>query len=223
MPKLQIPKALAILGISVGLSNHLILSKTPKSLHISDEVNRLIKNPTLPYLPVIRKDIVEIGVEGGSYWEKTFNTWSLKRRKYQELKFNEQLREIHVTLKKLKSTSTLPPSSGVALITGGTRGIGRELSVRLMRSGYDVVVIGRGGEGVDELKEVGEGYGRKVEWVRCDLRYGGFNKWVKSGRGRQCGASGYYKASGASSDALDDLCALGDRERLVGRARGGRS
>ncbi|GMH49339.1 hypothetical protein TL16_g00492 [Triparma laevis f. inornata] len=38
-----------------------------------------------------------------------------------------------------------------------------------MRSGYDVVVVGRGGEGVDELKEVGEGYGRKVEWVRCDL------------------------------------------------------
>lgn len=52
------------------------------------------------------------------------------------------------------------------LITGGTRGIGRELAERYLRRGAWVVVVGRGEEQLEELKRR---WGPQVETHRVDL------------------------------------------------------
>ncbi|MEO1941890.1 MAG: SDR family NAD(P)-dependent oxidoreductase [Campylobacterales bacterium] len=52
------------------------------------------------------------------------------------------------------------------LITGGTRGIGRELTERYLRRGAWVVVVGRGEE---QLKELKRRWGPQLEGYRVDL------------------------------------------------------
>eukprot|EP00519_Triparma_laevis_P000446 CAMPEP_0182497782 /NCGR_PEP_ID=MMETSP1321-20130603/6176_1 /TAXON_ID=91990 /ORGANISM="Bolidomonas sp., Strain RCC1657" /LENGTH=147 /DNA_ID=CAMNT_0024701731 /DNA_START=650 /DNA_END=1089 /DNA_ORIENTATION=- len=56
---------------------------------------------------------------------------------------------------------------GKALVTGGGSGIGREISVRLLRAGYEIVYVGRKERG---LKYEGEMYGRKVTFLKKDLK-----------------------------------------------------
>ena len=59
----------------------------------------------------------------------------------------------------------------LALVTGSTSGIGREIALRLAGSGYDVVVNGFGAPAEIEqvVKECKEKGARKVEYHGADL------------------------------------------------------
>ncbi len=58
----------------------------------------------------------------------------------------------------------------VALITGATRGIGKEVAIELAKNGFDISANYRSkGPEMDALKEELEGYGAKVVFVQGDV------------------------------------------------------
>src|SRR4029077_122767 len=58
----------------------------------------------------------------------------------------------------------------LAIVTGASAGIGRAYAERLASDGYDLVVVGRRSERLDELKrKLESGYGVSVESVVADL------------------------------------------------------
>ncbi|ROO89150.1 gluconate 5-dehydrogenase [Actinocorallia herbida] len=57
----------------------------------------------------------------------------------------------------------------VALVTGGSSGIGRGIAVALGRAGADVVVVARKEEGLRETVAELERYGCRAGWVSADL------------------------------------------------------
>lgn len=58
----------------------------------------------------------------------------------------------------------------IALVTGASSGIGREISIGLARRGYDLIIAARRGHRLAELKrELTERYGIRVHIVLCDL------------------------------------------------------
>ncbi len=59
------------------------------------------------------------------------------------------------------------PSSNLALVTGASSGIGRELAVQLARRGYDLIITGRDGEALQTLHAALPQ--RKVHVVVADL------------------------------------------------------
>ena len=42
----------------------------------------------------------------------------------------------------------------IALITGGTKGIGKEMAIALSKRGYDLILVSRNDKGLDEIKSV---------------------------------------------------------------------
>ena len=40
----------------------------------------------------------------------------------------------------------------IALITGGTKGIGKEMAISLSKRGYDLILVSRNDKGLDEIK-----------------------------------------------------------------------
>lgn len=59
---------------------------------------------------------------------------------------------------------TLPLEHKTALVTGATRGIGREIALRLSTDGCRVIAIGRSKEALADLKVLD-----RVEPIRCDV------------------------------------------------------
>jgi 3-oxoacyl-[acyl-carrier protein] reductase len=59
----------------------------------------------------------------------------------------------------------------VALVTGGSRGIGRELCILLTRKGYDIAFCYRSeDEKANEVRDIVMGMGRKCFMYKCDVR-----------------------------------------------------
>ncbi|HWN81166.1 MAG TPA: 3-oxoacyl-[acyl-carrier-protein] reductase [Candidatus Udaeobacter sp.] len=57
----------------------------------------------------------------------------------------------------------------VALVTGGSRSIGREIALDLARAGADLVVVGRDQPALEETAAEIAALGRKVHPARCDI------------------------------------------------------
>lgn len=56
-----------------------------------------------------------------------------------------------------------------ALITGGTRGLGRAMAACLLENGCDVMVVSRRGDGVEELAKLAQDHGRSCLVHPCDI------------------------------------------------------
>lgn len=54
----------------------------------------------------------------------------------------------------------------LALITGGSKGIGREMAISLSKRGYDLILVSRNDSGVDEIKSL---CNTKVDFYSYDL------------------------------------------------------
>jgi 2-deoxy-D-gluconate 3-dehydrogenase len=59
----------------------------------------------------------------------------------------------------------------VAIVTGGSKGIGRSLALCLAHAGADVIVTGRTRSELEEACAEIEGLGRKALWVEMDVRH----------------------------------------------------
>ena len=57
----------------------------------------------------------------------------------------------------------------IALVTGASKGIGREIALQLADAGADLVICARGGVGLDAVAEEIAARGRNVEAVRADV------------------------------------------------------
>lgn len=57
-----------------------------------------------------------------------------------------------------------------ALVTGGTKGLGKALVTGLLENGCDVFITARNVSGVDDLKEFAEQLGRKFIAYSCDVK-----------------------------------------------------
>ncbi len=55
----------------------------------------------------------------------------------------------------------------VALVTGGSRGLGFAMTIGLAQAGADIVNVGRGAD--EEIKKEVESLGRKYHYIQCDL------------------------------------------------------
>lgn len=67
------------------------------------------------------------------------------------------------------SLSRFDLSGRVALVTGGTRGIGRDVAVGLAEAGCHVVVVARNAEGLENVAQEISRLGRRVLALRADL------------------------------------------------------
>ncbi|MBQ3685726.1 MAG: SDR family oxidoreductase [Candidatus Methanomethylophilaceae archaeon] len=72
----------------------------------------------------------------------------------------------------------------IALVTGASGGIGRELSLTLAENGYDLIVVARRADELDRLaEEIGSRFGREVRTITCDLSEPGAAERMCAGAG----------------------------------------
>ncbi len=57
----------------------------------------------------------------------------------------------------------------VAIVTGGTKGIGKEIALRLAKEGADVIVVSRHQEDCDRVSEAIKSAGGKALGISCDV------------------------------------------------------
>jgi len=65
---------------------------------------------------------------------------------------------------------TIDLTGNVAVVTGGSRGIGRAIAMALARAGADVAVTSRHVESLDPVRKEIESHGRKALPIRLDVR-----------------------------------------------------
>lgn len=68
-----------------------------------------------------------------------------------------------------KTSTPIRPHSGIALVTGGGRGIGRALALALAREGLDVAVISRSQNQIESVKSEIEALGRRAVAIPGDV------------------------------------------------------
>ena len=61
-------------------------------------------------------------------------------------------------------------SRGVAVVTGGSAGVGRATAIEFARRGYDVAVLARGRAGIDAAVREAEGLGVRAVGLEVDVR-----------------------------------------------------
>jgi 3-oxoacyl-[acyl-carrier protein] reductase len=59
----------------------------------------------------------------------------------------------------------------VAIVTGGSRGIGKAIAIALAKKGYNVVICSRNEYELNKTKEEIEKFNVKVLAIKCDVRY----------------------------------------------------
>ena len=80
-------------------------------------------------------------------------------------------------------TESARPSPRVALVVGGSRGIGRAIAVRLARSGFDIWLTYKGNhEAANRAKAEIEGHGRKCDLLAFDIADYGQTESALAGR-----------------------------------------
>src|SRR5262245_58262186 len=67
-------------------------------------------------------------------------------------------------------SAPLPHAGKVAIVTGASRGIGREIALELARQGADVVLVARSAELLQSATEEIRQLGRRAEVCAFDLR-----------------------------------------------------
>lgn len=72
----------------------------------------------------------------------------------------------------MASEASIPPHPypGVALVTGGGRGIGRAIALAFAREGLAVAVVSRSREQIESVKSEIETFGRRAIAIPCDVR-----------------------------------------------------
>ena len=56
-----------------------------------------------------------------------------------------------------------------AVVTGGGSGVGQATALALLRAGWEVTVLGRRKDALEETQKLGEALGGAIQWVACDI------------------------------------------------------
>jgi short-subunit dehydrogenase len=116
---------------------------------------------------------------------------------------------------------TASHSKGTALITGASSGIGAVYADRLARRGYDLLLVARNRERLDDLaKQLAGDTGRRVDVIAADLNDKADLKRVESRLRSDAGVTVLVNNAGVAAvtplldsdvDAMDDMIALNVR------------
>ena len=68
-----------------------------------------------------------------------------------------------------QSLATAPSGPGVALVTGGRRGIGRAICSELASRGFDVAFVDHVDEGAEETARLVSSFGRRAMFLELDI------------------------------------------------------
>jgi 2-hydroxycyclohexanecarboxyl-CoA dehydrogenase len=73
---------------------------------------------------------------------------------------------------------TGPLAGGTAVVTGGSRGIGRAIALQLAEAGADIAVLARDGEALQRVAEELAALGARVQPIACDIADAAAVNWA---------------------------------------------
>jgi NAD(P)-dependent dehydrogenase (short-subunit alcohol dehydrogenase family) len=101
-------------------------------------------------------------------------------------------------------------ASGVALVTGASRGIGRAVAGTLARAGHDVIGVGRNGDGLEVVRSEVEEAGVRFLGLPRDLASGDLQDLVRAAWEWESGVRVLVNAAGVLVRKPDDELGVGD-------------